>query len=103
MVRSGSTYGRLTPVRGSDPGRGSEFGTLRLFAIVVALGISAAAQPPPPAPADPWTQFRGSPSLTGPSEATLPQTLKLLWTYEAGDAIESSAAIAAGGVDAGAR
>jgi outer membrane protein assembly factor BamB len=43
-----------------------------------------------------WTQFRGNPSLTGVTTATPPKTPKLLWTYEAGDAIESSAAIAGG-------
>jgi len=44
-------------------------------------------------PADNWTQFRGNPSLTGVSESAVPNNLKLLWTYEAGESIESSAAI----------
>jgi eukaryotic-like serine/threonine-protein kinase len=44
-------------------------------------------------PADNWPQFRGNPSLTGVSQSTLPDGLKLLWTYEAGESIESSAAI----------
>src|SRR5215813_11173069 len=48
------------------------------------------------AAADQWRQFRGSPRLTGVSAATLSPTLKLLWTYAAGDVIESSAAIANG-------
>lgn len=43
-----------------------------------------------------WTQFRGNPQLTGVTTATPPKAPKLLWTYEAGDAIESSAAIAGG-------
>lgn len=45
-------------------------------------------------PADNWSQFRGNQSLTGVSQSALSNNLKLLWTYEAGDSIESSAAIA---------
>ena len=41
--------------------------------------------------ADEWPQFRGNPQLTGVTNATLPGTLKVLWTYEAGEPIESSA------------
>ena len=48
------------------------------------------------APATAWPQFRGSPALLGTTQATLPAKLKVLWTYEAGDAIDSSAAIADG-------
>jgi outer membrane protein assembly factor BamB len=47
-------------------------------------------------PAQDWPQFRGNPPLTGVSQATPPKTPKLLWTHEAGDAIESSAAIVQG-------
>lgn len=39
--------------------------------------------------------------LTGVTTAAVPSTLKLLWTYDAGDAIESSAAIADGAVYVG--
>jgi outer membrane protein assembly factor BamB len=55
----------------------------------------------PQATTDHWPQFRGSYPLTGASASTLPTTLKLLWTYEAGDSIESSAAIAEGAVFVG--
>jgi len=44
-------------------------------------------------PADNWSQFRGNQRLTGVSDSQVPAELKLLWTYEAGDSIESSAAI----------
>lgn len=47
-------------------------------------------------PADAWRMFRGSPSLTGISSALLPSELKLRWSYEAKDSIESSAAIVDG-------
>src|SRR2546430_935336 len=48
-----------------------------------------------------WPQFRGNLQLTGVSISPLPATLKLLWTYEAGDSIESSAAIVDGTVYVG--
>jgi outer membrane protein assembly factor BamB len=51
--------------------------------------------------ADEWPQFRGNPQLTGVAPTLVPSTLKLLWTYEAGDSIESSAAIAGGTVYVG--
>jgi len=47
---------------------------------------------------DAWTMFRGSPSLTGISNTVLPEKLTLRWSYEAGDSIESSAAIVGGSV-----
>jgi outer membrane protein assembly factor BamB len=53
------------------------------------------------APANEWRQFRGTPQLTGLSATTLPSTLKLLWTYNAGDVIDSSAAIVDGVVYVG--
>lgn len=53
------------------------------------------------APADGWPQFRGTAQLTGVSTSPVPGTLKLLWTYDAGDSIESSAAIYGGTVYVG--
>ncbi len=49
-------------------------------------------------PADNWSQFRGNHQLTGVSQSNVPSSLKQLWTYEAGDSIESSAAIVGGTV-----
>jgi len=43
-------------------------------------------------PADNWSQFRGNLQLTGVSQSRVPQSLKQLWFYDAGDSIESSAA-----------
>jgi outer membrane protein assembly factor BamB len=43
-----------------------------------------------------WNQFRGNPRLTGVASSQLPEELKLLWTYEAGEAVESSAAVVDG-------
>jgi eukaryotic-like serine/threonine-protein kinase len=45
-----------------------------------------------------WLMFRGSPSLNGVTAAVLPETLKLRWSFQAKDSIESSAAIAGGAV-----
>ena len=52
-------------------------------------------------PADNWSQFRGNHRLTGVSDSIVPNELKLLWTYEAGESIESSAAIVGGTVFVG--
>src|ERR1051325_7708580 len=48
-----------------------------------------------------WHQFRGSPRLTGIA-GEVPAAPALKWTYEAGETIESSAAIADGVVYVGA-
>lgn len=61
-----------------------------LLSACCLLNSQAAAQD---TPADNWSQFRGNQRLTGVSQSNVPQTLKQLWTYEAGDSIESSAAI----------
>jgi|SRR5271154_1039000 len=50
---------------------------------------------------DDWPQFRGDPQLTGVAAGVVPTTLKLLWVYEAGDSIISSAAIEDGSVFVG--
>src|SRR5262249_33424841 len=52
-------------------------------------------------PGTPWPQFRGNPRLTGVASAALPDTLHVKWTYEASDAVESSAAIVDGVVYVG--
>ena len=43
-----------------------------------------------------WPIWRGNSQLTGVSTANLPQNLEVLWTFQAGVGIESSAAIVAG-------
>ena len=53
------------------------------------------------APATEWRQFRGTPALTGASAGAAPGTLKLLWSYNVGGPIASSAAIAGGVVYVG--
>ncbi|MEW5975819.1 MAG: PQQ-binding-like beta-propeller repeat protein [Acidobacteriota bacterium] len=47
---------------------------------------------------DSWPQFRNTPNLAGVASAPLPDKLRLLWTYEAGESVESSAAIFGGTV-----
>jgi len=63
-----------------------------------AVGGSVHAQD---TPADNWSQFRGNYQLTGVSQSTLPGTIKQLWTFDAGESIESSAAIVGGTVFVG--
>lgn len=50
-----------------------------------------------------WPQFRGNSRLTGVATDALPANLKLLWTAELGESVESSAAIAGGRVYVGAQ
>src|SRR6266446_8669717 len=69
-----------------------------IFILLSALSLPTAAQD---TPADNWSQFRGNHRLTGVSQSEVPQTLKPLWTYEAGEPVESSAAIVGGTVFVG--
>src|SRR5215213_4991554 len=71
---------------------------LKTLILIVCLALSVLAQD---TPADNWSQFRGNQSLTGVSQSNVPDSLKPLWTYEAGDSIESSAAIVGGTVFVG--
>src|ERR1044071_2225336 len=71
---------------------------LKSRVLILCLAVAALAQE---TPADNWSQFRGNHSLTGVSQSNVPTSLKQLWTYEAGDSIESSAAIVGGTVFVG--
>src|SRR5688500_11346853 len=72
-----------------------------LIGLAVAAFAVAVAAPGGPSG---WPQFRGGPALTGIATGTrLPQRLRVLWTFEGADAIESSAAIAGGDVFVGTR
>ena len=70
---------------------------LKILFLILTVAISVMAD----TPADNWAQFRGNHSLTGVSQSNVPTSLKPLWTYEAGEAIESSAAIVGGTVFVG--
>ena len=59
-------------------------------------GVPAPAAEAASASATAWPQFRGSAQLTGVAPAPLPATLKVLWSYEAEELIEASAAIVDG-------
>jgi len=69
--------------------------------LVLVATLPLVGQGPVAAPADEWRQFRGNPRLTGVSASAPPATLKLLWSYDAGEVIDSSAAIAGGVVYVG--
>src|SRR6185369_16401774 len=68
---------------------------LKILLLILSLAVVAMAQD---TPGDNWSQFRGNLSLTGVSLSNVPASLKPLWTYEAGETIESSAAIVGGTV-----
>ena len=69
--------------------RGLTRAVLLFFVVAPAMGEDQESS-------DNWSQFRGNPRLTGVASTTLPADLKLLWTYEAGEAVESSAAVVDG-------
>ena len=70
---------------------------LSLLVLVVLLAPGILAQ----VPEANWTQFRGNAQLTGVASVAPPAALTLRWTYEAGDALDSSPAIADGSVYVG--
>ena len=49
-----------------------------------------------------WVSFRSNPQLTGVADSELPDNPQLLWTFQAGDMIESTAAVVDGTVYIGA-
>lgn len=81
-------------------GRMTATGGLLLCPGALPWPLAARAAPRVTAP-DAWPQFRGSPALTGVAGSVPPEDPAVLWTYEAGDIIESSAAIADGVVYVG--
>jgi len=52
-------------------------------------------------PSDSWPIFRGEPHLTGVSKTSIPDSPKLLWTFQTGDNIKSSPVVADGKVVVG--
>src|SRR3989441_3200994 len=71
---------------------------LKAVPCILLISVLVSAQTPTAAN---WSQFRGDARLTGIAAAALPDRLTLRWTYEAGDSIESSAAIVDGAVYVG--
>jgi eukaryotic-like serine/threonine-protein kinase len=75
---------------------------LLILSLLVLMSLAAqSGKPPEDFALNNWSQFRGNPQLTGVTPSTPPDTLKVLWTFEAGESIESSAAIADGTVYVG--
>src|SRR5262245_49009717 len=94
IERDGPTQSRHVHVNCNRPRRGRPcVGPWLALAIVVPLAAQT--------PAGNWNQFRGNARLTGVAPTPPPDTLKLRWTYDAGDSIESSAAIVDGAVYVG--
>ena len=78
-------------------------GLLRTALLLLVTPALAAQQPDlgSSSPASEWRSFRGSVHQTGLSDSAPPATLKVLWTYDAGETVESTAAIADGVVYVG--
>ena len=74
---------------------------LLFFLVFVSTTLPSAGQTPAGAKPGEWRQFRGNPRLTGVAASAPSATLQLLWTYDSGDRIDSSAAIADGVVYVG--
>ena len=73
-----------------------------LILLTLMLPVVRAQRPASaPSPASAWPQFRGNAHLTGAATSVLPAALTLQWTYDVGESIESSAAIADGVVYVG--
>ncbi len=74
---------------------------MRILPTAALLLVLAAPAPRAQTSGAAWTQFRGNPALTGVTSARAPDALKVRWTFEAGEPVESSAAIADGVVYVG--
>src|ERR1051326_9186667 len=72
--------------------------SMRRLLLLVALSAPLLAQAPPAAS---WPQFRNTPALTGVAASPLPAALRVLWTYDTKQAVESSAAVVDGVVYVG--
>ena len=97
---------KMAERRADEPSAGGPRWSRRSFlmsALAVGLlpGAARASWNSYAAPADAWPQFRGNPLLTGFSASRVGASVRLLWTFDAGDAVESSAAIAGGAVYVG--
>ena len=79
----------------------SEITMRSVILLAICLFISSSVVFGQDTPADNWSQFRGNHHLTGVSQSRLPANPRQLWSFEAGDAIESSAAIVGGTVFVG--
>ena len=84
-----------THISNADTNRRYRFSAFIVSAILI-LNTQSRAD------AGDWVSFRGNPQLTGVAAGDFPDNPQLLWTFEAGEGIESTAAIAAGTVYAGA-
>jgi eukaryotic-like serine/threonine-protein kinase len=98
-------------MRTSRPGAAGRW--MAVAAVIVVVGImpgdvgGAGRQGPAearqgPVAGEAWPMFRGSPALQGLASTPLPPLLRLRWSFQAKDSIESSAAIADGVVYVGA-
>jgi outer membrane protein assembly factor BamB len=77
---------------------------VRVLIATLLVALTAPVSPgqrPQASPRSDWAQFRGNARLTGVAQGNVGPNLKLVWTYDAGEAVESSAAIVSGTVYVG--
>ena len=72
-----------------------------ILSLIVVSRLYAQNTGDKPSPSNDWPMFRGQPSLTGIAKGKLPDRLHTTWTFEAPDAVGSSAAIVVGTVYVG--
>lgn len=65
------------------------------FLLVLAMAVL------PVAAEEDWSSFRGNAQLTGVAPGSLPEDMEVLWTFEVGEGIESTAALVDGMVYVG--
>ncbi len=69
---------------------------IRAAALLAGALLSATASAGAAQGSSDWRIFRGDPQLTGRAQGELPRKLEPIWTFQAGDGIESTTAIHSG-------
>ena len=95
-LRLGNSNSPPQPRRGGRRPGWCGKGILPVLLLLLAT-LTATSQ----SPTSEWRQFRGNPRLTGVSTSAPPEALKLIWKYQAGEAILGSPAVANGAVYVG--
>ena len=70
--------------------------TLLVALLAVCILTPLSGQTPRETPPSEWRQFRGNSQLTGIAAVAPPSTLKVIWSVQVGDVVESSPAVAGG-------
>jgi eukaryotic-like serine/threonine-protein kinase len=91
-------YSKKSP---TQEGMGRRSAGLLQATLCLLMASTLLASSQAPSTSSEWRQFRGNPRLTGVAPSVPPDTLKVIWSYQAGEAILSSPAVAEGVVYVG--